>query len=848
MESRREFLVMMASAIFAAQEKNAPEFALQIIRVETREAADSVVQRLKAGEAFDALASKLSIDASAPKGGYIGKVKLSALRPEIREALEGVEPGQMTAVVQTPAGYMILKVLSPADASALELSAQPRPVFQPAPFNYQLVTSVIGDAEVESLFRQYSKPPNYEQNLTLVRDLRHGAVNAGIRQLQSQLALPSTGGEITQDVRDRLMHDHYVLAQLFSYQGEMENAVAHFQAAYDLASSAVAHDDYQDALEKVLGIAHLRRGEVDNCLAHHNVHMCVFPLCPEAQHTLTSGSETAIRHFLKYLEETPDELEEHWLLNLAYMTLGKYPSEVPRKYLIPAAAFESKENIGPFTDVAPTVGLKVFSTAGGVIMDDLDNDGFLDLVVSGMEPGQQLRYFHNNGDGTFTDRSDAAGLANQLGGLNLIQTDYNNDGWTDILVMRGGWLSPVRRSLLRNNGDGTFTDVTREAGLAVPATASQTAVWADFDNDGWLDLFVGNENAPAQLFHNNRDGTFTDIARDAGVDRIAYSKACVAGDYDNDGYPDIYVSNYRGENFLYHNNHDGTFTEVARDLHVEKPIFSFPTWFFDYDNDGWLDLFVSSYIVSVSEVMKSYLGLPVQAETLKLYKNTGGSFRDVTKEVGLDRVFMPMGANFGDIDNDGYLDFYLGTGSPSYASLVPNVLFKNIDGKRFVDVTTPTGTGIIQKGHGIAIGNLFNDGDPVIFSEIGGMAPGDAYYSAVFKNTGCRNNWIDIKLVGVKTNRAAIGARIKLTLASGNGERRTIHRHVTSGGSFGASPFQQHIGVGKAWAIESIEIWWPTSGTRQIFWHVAVNQFVQVTEFAKTYSRLQRREVKLSSG
>ena len=199
MESRREFLVMMASAIFAAQEKNAPEFALQIIRVETREAADSVVQRLKAGEAFDALASKLSIDASAPKGGYIGKVKLSALRPEIREALEGVEPGQMTAVVQTPAGYMILKVLSPADASALELSAQPRPVFQPAPFNYQLVTSVIGDAEVESLFRQYSKPPNYEQNLTLVRDLRHGAVNAGIRQLQSQLALPSTGGEITQE-------------------------------------------------------------------------------------------------------------------------------------------------------------------------------------------------------------------------------------------------------------------------------------------------------------------------------------------------------------------------------------------------------------------------------------------------------------------------------------------------------------------------------------------------------------------------------------------------------------------------------------------------------------------------
>jgi hypothetical protein len=183
------------------------------------------------------------------------------------------------------------------------------------------------------------------------------------------------------------------------------------------------------------------------------------------------------------------------------------------------------------------------------------------------------------------------------------------------------------------------------------------------------------------------DRTFTDIARAAGVDQIAYTKGVVAGDYDNDHYPDIYMSNYRQENFLYHNNRDGTFTEVARELGVEKPILSFPVWFFDYDNDGWLDLFVSSYIVSVAEVMRSYLGLAVQAETLKLYKNMGGKFRDVTKEVGLDRVFMPMGANFGDIDNVGFLDFYLGTGSPAYASLVPNVLFRNRAGKRFVDIT-----------------------------------------------------------------------------------------------------------------------------------------------------------------
>jgi hypothetical protein len=161
-----------------------------------------------------------------------------------------------------------------------------------------------------------------------------------------------------------------------------------------------------------------------------------------------------------------------------------------------------------------------------------------------------------------------------------------------------------------------------------------------------------------------------------------------------------------------------------------------------------------------------------------------------------------------------------------------------------VDITTPTATGDLQKGHGVAIGNLFNDGDPVIFSELGGMAPGDGYYSAAFKNVGCRNNWIDLKLVGVKTNRAAIGARIKLTLSE-NGEPRIIYKHVNSGGSFGASPLQQHIGVGKATGIKSIEIWWPTSGTRQVFHDVSVNQFIEVTEFAKTYSRLKRRAVKL---
>ena len=280
-----------------------------------------------------------------------------------------------------------------------------------------------------------------------------------------------------------------------------------------------------------------------------------------------------------------------------------------------------------------------------------------------------------------------------------------------------------------------------------------------------LDLFVGNENGPSQLFRNKGDGTFEDISHAAGIDRVAYTKGVVAADYDNDGYVDFYVSNLNGDNFLYHNNHDRTFTDVAQKAGVQKPWQSFAAWFFDYDNDGWPDLFVTSYYVSVDESVRSYLGLTPNAETLKLYKNLGnGTFRDVTAEVGLDRVFMPMGANFGDIDNDGFLDIYLGTGNPSYASLLPNVLLHNKDGKFFTDVTASSGTGELHKGHAVAFADIDNDGDEDLLTEIGGAVPGDSHAFRLFENPGNGNDWISLHLVGVKTNRAAIGARIKVTV------------------------------------------------------------------------------------
>jgi hypothetical protein len=479
--------------------------------------------------------------------------------------------------------------------------------------------------------------------------------------------------------------------------------------------------------------------------------------------------------------------------------------------------------------------------AGGVVVDDFDGDGRLDIFTSTADHCAPAQLFRRAEDGMFVDRSAQAGLSGQLGGLNASQADFDNDGCRDVLLMRGGWELGQRRSLLRNNCDGTFTDVTAAAGLLSPVTSSQTAVWTDIDNDGWIDLFVGNEDAPSQLFRNRGDRTFEDIAEAAGVRRAGFTKAVAAGDYDNDGFTDLYVANFQGGNLLYRNNGNRTFTEVSAAAGLPGAERGFPAWFFDYDNDGWEDLFATSYFLSIEEAARTYLHLPLNAGTMKLYRNLGnGRFRDVTVEAGVAKALMPMGANFGDIDNDGFLDIYLGTGSPSYVSLAPSMLLRNRGGESFVDVTASSGTGEMHKGHGVAFADLDNDGDQEIVFKVGGATPGDAHAFRLFENPGHGNDWLGLRLVGEKSNRGAIGARITVTVEDRTGARRSIHRTVTSGGSFGASPLAQHVGLGAGARAVQVEIRWPASGIRQVFTDVAKNQMYEVRETVDRMTRLER--------
>jgi tetratricopeptide (TPR) repeat protein len=816
------------------------EVELQIIVVNSLADAQQVLDRLKKGDDFAALAKSISTDSTATDGGSMGSMDPALLRTELRDALKGRGPGEVSAPVKIPSGYAILRIVPPNDTRGK--STEPTRI-QPLTGrgNVRYSSNVAGAPEVDVALLAFPKPDGWDRNLHAICSARQESLTGGIERMHEFLS--GSDGKPSLSPMDA-MQTRYALGQFEAYRGNLKAAIEAWEAAYPTAVAEMPEAVPQ--LDEALGTAYLHQSEMENDIYRNPGDRCIIPPAGKASYAKAGDSEKAVQHFLRYLDKKPEDLEVRWLLNLAYMTLGKYPDGVPTRQLIQPELFGTQEKIGRFVDVAPAAGLNLFSMAGGIIVDDFDNDGLLDIVTSSYDVCEHLHFFHNNGDGTFTDRSREAGLMDQLGGLNLIQADYDNDGCMDILVMRGGWQWPMPRSLLHNNCDGTFTDVTEKSGLAEPMAASQTAVWADINNDGFVDLFVGNEKGPLQLFRNKGDGTFQDISHAAGIDLSGFAKGVVAADYDNDGYVDLYVSTLNGKNFLFHNNHDGTFREVAEQAGVQEPWAGFPAWFFDYDNDGWPDLFVTSYYMSSDEVMRSYLGMPNNAETLKLYRNQGnGTFKDVTKEVGLNRVFMPMGANFGDVDNDGFLDIYLGNGNPSYTSLIPHVLLRNKEGKSFVDVTASSGTGELHKGHGVAFADIDRDGDEDILTVIGGAVPGDAHAFRLFENPGNGNDWINLKLVGKKTNRAALGARIKVTVENEGKGRRSIFRTVGSGGSFGASPLEQHIGLGPSAKIVELEVWWPTSDTRQKFRNVKKDQFLEITEFVQEYKKLVRAPYRL---
>jgi len=504
--------------------------------------------------------------------------------------------------------------------------------------------------------------------------------------------------------------------------------------------------------------------------------------------------------------------------------------------------------------------------AGGVAVFDYNNDGLLDIFFTNgatipslekNDPSYSNRLFRNNGDGTFTDVTEKAGLQGLGYSMGAAAGDYDNDGFVDLYVA-----GVNHNQLFHNNGDGTFTDVTEKAGVGgmVPKLGkawSVAAGWFDYNNDGLLDLFVVNylnyniktaklcvqQGLPAYcspvdflgtpniLYRNNGDGTFTDVSEPSHISQYVGKGMGVAfADYDDDGFADIFVSNDTFENYLLHNNGDGTFTNVALLAGVAynaygKAIAGMGADFRDIDNDGRPDIFETAMF----------------GEGFPLYRNLGhGQFQDVTAEAGLSALTShstAWGAGIFDFDNDGYKDLFTANSDildnamelahRPYA--LPNRVFRNKGGLAFEDVSAKAGASfsIAAPHRSAAFGDLNNDGKIDVVVAVLNGPPEIWMNRSGAQNGSGQNHWIILKLVGVKSNRDGLGTRIKVTTSLG-----TQYNQATTAVGFNSSSDKRvHFGLGSATAITSIELTWP-SGIRQVLKNVEADLILTVTERA----------------
>jgi enediyne biosynthesis protein E4 len=496
-------------------------------------------------------------------------------------------------------------------------------------------------------------------------------------------------------------------------------------------------------------------------------------------------------------------------------------------------------------------------TGSGCGFVDFDNDGYLDifLVNGGATPGfrseQSLNHalYRNNHDGTFTDVTKKAGiLDNRAFGMGVAAADYDNDGFTDLYITNFGGPN----LLYHNNGNGTFSEVAAQAGVRGNGDWSSSAAFLDYDRDGYLDLYVAHYtdhsfnrnyicpvgNPPeksycspkvyngvaSSLFHNNRDGTFTDVGAKAGV-ALAEGKGLgvVAADLDGDGWVDIYVANDQVRNFLFHNNHDGTFSEVGMNAGVAldangRAQAGMGTDVGDYDNDGRFDIVVSN----------------LDNEYLALYRKLDGEgFEDVSSATGLavaTRNLVGFGAGFLDFDNDGLLDLFVANGNvidnpeliaPGRRFAQPKLLLHNT-GKGFQDVTAQSGADLLtpKVSRGAAFGDFDNDGDiDVLVNNSGG-------YPQLLRNDGGnRNNWLVLKLRGTRSNRSGLGARIEV-LAAG---KRRVFQTVGGASIMAANDPRVHIGLGARASVDELIVHWP-SGLVDRIKNVAARQILTIVE------------------
>ncbi len=598
-----------------------------------------------------------------------------------------------------------------------------------------------------------------------------------------------------------------------------------------------------------LALSYLRYGEAANCLdrlrrggggADHTT-VCSLPLAH--LHDQQQGSSRAIDIFERLLDDGDrDEALIRWLLNLAHLTLSGDPLTVPVQHRAGDKFMDlfygpDGDEIADrfqhlsFVDRAVALGVDTFDAGKGVAVEDFDNDGDLDLVTGGTF--DLLHYYENRGAAGFADRTGPAGLDGVAQSHILTAADYDNDGWIDLFV--GSLFQPDR--LWRNVGLGSFRDVTDQAGLGIaPAelTFSWASSWGDIDLDGDLDLFVARWGTRAPFLSGvmaktrldsrlylNQSGAFVDVTDEWGLERVVGDRAYVGaafGDADDDGDADLFLSSpMQGRSVLLRNDRGAFAAEQWFGA-------GFVATFLDVDHDGHLELFQGGLADARTSVRKTVfdesIGSPTSGRSRIHRREADGTWVLIDGYFESELPMGTMGASFGDLDNDGCHDFYLGTGGPEPWFILPNLMYAGrADGAgcalRATNISMLEGFGTLQKGHGIVFFDHDNDGDQDIYSSLGGMWPGDRWPNQLLVNeSDLGRRWLKIRLRGRATNRFGVGATIRVVALDDAGSRIVRTHHMDHKTAFGSAPYLAHVGLLDATRVETVEVTWPVSGCR----------------------------------
>jgi ASPIC and UnbV/FG-GAP-like repeat len=542
--------------------------------------------------------------------------------------------------------------------------------------------------------------------------------------------------------------------------------------------------------------------------------------------------EEGIPYAHQACEDSPEDIRYRWMLRALTLHSGQPEKTIPQSFRlnVPPAAPATFQ----FGDVTTNSGTGRLALGRGAAWGDFDNDGSDDILV-GAERAP-FRLLRNCKDGTFEDVARNMGLVDPEGlGCYAAQfVDYDNDGFQDIFLTSNGWGGGGRLFLFHNDRGKRFRDVTNAAGLADPVNAFGSS-WADYDNDGLVDLAVaaGIVDPAAgdriRLYHNEGNGKFREVGEQAGLTQKARWISICWGDYDGDGRQDLLATSYDSGPFLFRNLGHGRFEDVSQRAGTRNSQHAYTCEFLDFDNDGKLDIFVSTYPEGDYKTMvasKISHGVGDHSQHQLLFRNNGdGTFRNVTEEAGITGWYGAMSSQTGDLDNDGFDEILLGTGNPALDWCEPKVILHNNGKGQFADVAESSRLVHFGMLHGMALSDYDDTGNLSLFGSFGGFYWGSRETSRLYRNLGSGNMSLEIHLVGTRSNRDAIGAKIA-ALAG----QRTIYKWVTGGSGFGSGNSRcVHLGLGQEKQVKHLQIEWP-SGQRQSFQFIEAGQRIEVTE------------------